>query len=312
MGLADRAPTARELAVMTDLVAEGLAEGACGLSTGLDYLPGQRAKTAELSALCRPVAAADGVYVSHMRGGYEDNAAVGVAEVREIRAKTGVRAHISHYHGPIPLVVDLLDTGLTFDAYPYRAGCTLLSMPTLPAELLALGTDGATAQLADPAVRRKVIEHHLPTLDQHPALGEGWATRMRLAHIAADDWAWAEGLSVAEAAACAQTNVGDFVVDLLTATRLAVSAVMPLPPGRTIDDLASLIRHNGYMVGSDGIYLGGHPHPRGWGSFARVLGRHVRDRKDICWGAAAARLAAAPADLFGLGQRGRIQAGGRA
>jgi N-acyl-D-amino-acid deacylase len=66
------------------------------------------------------------------------------------------------------------------------------------------------------------------------------------------------------------------------------------------------------MVGSDGIYLGGHPHPRGWGSFARVLGRHVRDRKDICWGAAAARLAAAPADLFGLGQRGRIQAGGRA
>lgn len=315
MGTADRAPDERELAVMTELVAQGLAEGACGLSTGLDYLPGQHADVAELSALCRPVALAGGVYVTHMRGGYEHNSAAGVAEVRQICQEAGVPAHISHYHGPVPLVADVLDDArrdgvdLTFDAYPYRSGYTLLSMPTLPAELLAQGTDEVVRQLADSDVRRKVTDVHLPTIDVHPSLGPGWAARMRLAYVGAPDWAWAEGLTVADAAARARCDVGDFVLDLLVATRLAVTAVMPLPPGRRIDELAALVRHKGYMLGTDGIYLGGHPHPRGWGSFARVLGRHVRDRHDISWGTAALRLSAAPVDRFGLGQRGRIQPG---
>lgn len=315
MGRDNRAPDARELATMTELVTLGLADGACGFSTGLDYSPGQYADIAELSALCRPVARSGGVHVTHMRGGYEYNSAAGVAEVRKICEETGVPAHISHYHGPIPLVVDVLDDArrdgidLTFDAYPYRAGYTLLSMPMLPAELLALGTDEVVLRLTDSGVRRKIIEVHLPTLDDHPSIRSGWARRMRLAHVAAHDWNWAEGLTVAEAAARARCDVGVFVLDLLVATRLAATAVMPLPPGRTIDELATLIRHEAYMLGTDGIYLGGHPHPRAWGSFARVLARHVRDRKDISWGTAAGRLAATPARRFALGPRGRVQPG---
>jgi N-acyl-D-amino-acid deacylase len=138
MGSADRAATVAELDAMRRLVAAGLSEGAVGLSSGLDYVPGLFADAGELALLCRPVAEAGGVYVTHMRGGYETNAKAGVDEVRLICRDSGVRAHISHLHGPAPLLLGLVagarseGIDLTFDAYPYRAGCTLLSMPRCP------------------------------------------------------------------------------------------------------------------------------------------------------------------------------------
>ena len=100
MGSDDRAPTVAELARMRALIAEGLAEGALGLSTGLDYAPGLFADTVELADLARTVAAAGALYVTHMRGGYEGNAPAGIAEVSEIATSSGVSAHVSHLHGP--------------------------------------------------------------------------------------------------------------------------------------------------------------------------------------------------------------------
>lgn len=315
LGGAERAPTDAELAAMETLVRRGLAEGAVGLSTGLDYVPGLFADADELARLCVPVAEAGGVYVTHMRGGYEHAAAVGVTEVVEICRASGVRGHLSHYHGPGELLVALLDeaaaagVALTFDAYPYRAGCTLLSMPVLPPDLLREPVDVAVARLRDPAYRARLLADWMPTVASVPAAGPGWEARVRLAFVGAERYAWAAGLTPTEAAARADADVHAFLLDLLAESALAVTAVMPVPDPRRVDDLALLVRDPRHMGGSDGIYLGSHPHPRGWGSFARLLGRHTRERGDLTWGQAAAHLSGHPVARLGLGHRGRVEPG---
>lgn len=314
LGLEDRAPTEAELAELRALLRTGLADGAVGLSSGLDYVPGRFATTGELAALCAEVAEAGGVYVTHMRGGYEHNAAEGVDEIARICAESGVRAHVSHYHGPpglLPLVDDALAAGhdLTFDAYPYRSGCTMLSMPLLPEDLLQRGAAGALDLLRQPAYRTWLETEWLPRAADVPYLGAGWAERMTLAHVRGPAHAHLTGSSLASAAAATGRDVHQLVVDVLLDSELDVSVVMPLPPGRSTDDLAAFVRHPRHMVGTDGIYQPGTPHPRGWGSFGRVLARNVRDRSDLTWAQAADHLSGLPARRFGLGRRGTVAAG---
>ena len=84
---------------MQKLVRDGMDAGAIGLSTGLDYIPSLYADAREIAALCEPIVADDGVYVTHMRG-YGPRAAFGMREVYDIVRATGIPAHISHYNGP--------------------------------------------------------------------------------------------------------------------------------------------------------------------------------------------------------------------
>src|SRR4029453_15943886 len=137
-GRSTDAASATQLDAMRALVAEGPAGGALGLSTGLDYVPGVFAPTAELVALAEPVAAAGAVYVSHMRGGYEANSAAGIAEIAEIARQARVAVHVSHFHAE-PRIVHELIGGLaafgldaTFDAYPYPRGCSILALRIRP------------------------------------------------------------------------------------------------------------------------------------------------------------------------------------
>lgn len=313
LGYADRAATDDELDRMVSLVRQGLDEGAVGLSTGLDYVPGRFAGVPEFVALCRPVAAAGGLYVSHTRG-YETRAAVGVGEVREIVRGSGIAAHISHYHGPAELLAGLIDESrasdvdVTFDAYPYMAGFTLLAMPIVPPRLMQNGMAAAAAALRDESVRNDLVRNHIPTIDQQPSLGPGWPERVRLAHVGAPEYAWAESMTLAAAAIRAELPVGEFAYRMLAASDLAVSAVMTLP-GRTEEELRTLLRHEAHMGGSDGIYVGSHPHPRAYGTFARYLGRLTREFGDYTWGAIASHLAGHPARRFGLRRRGLLIAG---
>ena len=119
-----------QVIAMSALVEQGMREGAVGLSTGLDYVPGAFQSTGEIAALCEPVARAGGVYVSHMRGGYEANAAAGIQEIASIaglvRERTGAElaVHVSHFHADADIVLGQLDV-LTangfddkYDAYP--------------------------------------------------------------------------------------------------------------------------------------------------------------------------------------------------
>ena len=316
MGFRSGRPTAAELTAMRDLVEQGLAAGALGLSTGLDYTPGLFADAAELAELCRPVAAADGLYVSHMRG-YEEESAIGLDEVIAICEPTGVKGHISHFHARPELIASLLDEAakridLTFDWYPYSRGCSVLGMVLLPPELLALGFDATTEALGTPAGRTAVIESWLPRLVAKEHLGATWADKLALAHIAAPQYGWAHGLTLAEAARRAEAEPMDLGLRMLAASDLEVSTVMRTQFDREDEELARNLPHPAQLTGSDGIYLGRSTHPRGWGTFARLMDVFVRQRGDLSWSELAGHSSTLPARRFRLGRRGELRPGAAA
>jgi N-acyl-D-amino-acid deacylase len=310
MGPADRAPSGDELAAMRRLVEEALDEGAVGLSTGLEYEPGRYADAAELAELCRPVAARGLPYVSHMRG-YEAAAPVGMAEAVEIARASGVAAHVSHYHGPAEMLIGLVDEAradgidLTFDSYPYLRGSTILAMVTLPPWLPAADPDRTVAALADPAVRRRL------DTEWFAGRAEVWP-RITLSYVPAGEWRWAEGRPLVAVAERAGMSPADACVALLRATGLTAGCVFAQPPTNSLESVRALLRHQAQMGSSDGIYVGGHPHPRGWGAFARILAEHVRTLGDLSWPDAVVHLAAHPARRFGFAGRGLLRAGAAA
>jgi N-acyl-D-amino-acid deacylase len=306
MGLATRAPTADELRQMGRLVREAMEQGAVGLSSGLDYVPSRYAQTEELIVLCRELASFGGVYVTHMRR-YDPEGVLGsMDEVFRIGREAGVGVHISHFNSRADLVLPRLDAAraegidATYDLYCYLAGSTILAMMALPPEVQEGGVAATVARLRDPAVRRQ--------------LGD-WFARprvpletIRLSYVAAPAYRRYEGQTVTVAAAAAGRAPGDFVCDVLTASDLAVGCVVPHRQ-RAEEDVRGLIAHPAMMAGSDGIFTGGFPHPRGWGCFARYLGHYVRETHTWTLEQAVQHLAAHTARRFGLSDRGLLRPG---
>lgn len=315
MGRSPAAADAEQLSRMVLLVEAGLRDGAVGLSTGLDYVPGLYADSEELAALCRPVARTGAVYVSHMRGGYETNSAAGLEEIVEICRASGVRAHVSHFHAPADIFFALMSalaergTEITFDAYPYTRGCTLLGMPLLPPELAIRPVEEIVAELARPTVRDGLRTGWFPQVAQQPSLGPDWPAMIALGHIAAAEYYWAHGLTLAEASERTGQDPITFSLDLLVASRLEVNAIMAVRHPRPVEELGRILSHPRHVGGSDGIFVGSHPHPRGYGTFARFLRQYTREEGFYDWPTAAIHLAAGPAELFGFADRGRLAPG---
>jgi N-acyl-D-amino-acid deacylase len=305
MGLEERAPSGDELAHMQRLLVEGMEQGALGLSTGLDYVPDRYGDTRELIAVAAGAAPFGGVYVSHMRG-YEALAHVGVAEVHAIARDAGVAAHISHYHGPAHMLVQLVDDAradgvdLTFDSYPYNRGSSIVAMVALPVWVQAGGTEETIARLRKVDVRERL------RLTWFAGRADLFA-RITFASIGDPDLAWCEGRTLPEAAEAVGADPADFLCDLLVACDLQASCVFRQPPTNTDQDVRALLRHPAHMSGSDGVFRGRFPHPRGWGAFARLLGVHTRELGDYSWGEASLHLAGHPARRFGLEDRGILR-----
>ena len=308
MGLDPRAATDDELRAMQDLVRAGMDAGAIGLSTGLDYIPSLYADAREIAALCEPMVAENGVYVTHMRG-YGPRADVGMREVYDIVQATGVPAHVSHYNGSADLLLPLIDEGralgldLTYDTYPYLAGSTILGMVALPGWVQIGGIEATVERLRDPAVRARLRSEWFSAPTPYPL------DRITIAMVANPDWRWAEGQTVTAAADRAKVEPGDFVCEILSASDMAVGVVAFRPGSRTEADVRAILRHPAHMAGSDGIFRGGSPHPRGWGAFARYLGYHARQLGDYSWPEAVTHLATHAARRFRLTDRGQIRTG---
>ena len=315
MGSAERAATDDERARMVTLVARGVADGAVGLSSGLDYVPGIFADADEIAALCEPLAPAGLPYVTHMRGGYEDNSEVGVDEAARIGLAAGVPVHISHFHTRADEAKRLMDglaaRGVTasFDAYPYTRGCSLLGMTMLPPEINALPADEAVAALERPETRARIRAEWFPKVDLYPSLGPEWPTLVTIGHTPASEFDWAHGRTLAQIAERRGTDAIDAVLDLLIASRLEVNVVMAVRDQRPVSDLGRLIAHPAHVGGSDGIFIGAHPHPRARGTFGSYLATYVREEGFLDWPAAVRHLSTAPAELFRLGERGQIRPG---
>lgn len=292
-----------DLAAMVRRVERGLSEGAAGLSSGLEYLPGRYASAEELAALCEPLGGLP--YVTHMRA-YGARAGVGMAEVVEIAGRSKAAVHVSHLHGPadvlLPLVDDALagDVDLTFDTYPYLRGNSILAMYVLPPSVPGAEPGRALEMIAS------------DELDGWwPALAETWP-RLTVSH--APGMEWAEGLTMVAAAEQAGVEPAQLCRRLLTETRLEAGVVFARPDEgpEGEESVRRMLRHPSHTGGSDGIYVGGHPHPRGFGAFARFLARHVRELGDWTWEQAVVHLAGHPARRFGLSDRGLLRAGSAA
>jgi N-acyl-D-amino-acid deacylase len=130
-----------------------------------------------------------------------------------------------------------------------------------------------------------------------------------IAMVASPEYRWAEGLKVTEAAEQAGRAPGDFVCEILLASGMAVGIVGFRPGERTEDDVRAILRHPAHMAGSDGIYCGSFPHPRGWGAFARYLGYHTRTLGDYSWAEAVTHLSTHAARRFRLTDRGLLRPG---
>jgi N-acyl-D-amino-acid deacylase len=300
MGPSPDAASPADLAKMLRHVERGLSEGAAGLSSGLEYLPGRYSSAPELAALCGPLGGLP--YVTHMRA-YGARAGVGMAEVVEIAGRSGAAVHVSHLHGPadvlLPLVEEALakDVDLTFDTYPYLRGNTILAMYVLPPSVPGADTDRALEMIAS------------------AELDGWWATpadawpRLTISH--APGMEWTEGLTMVAAAERAGVEPAELCRRLLTETRLEAGVVFARPDEgpEGEESVRRMLRHPSHTGGSDGIYVGGHPHPRGFGAFARFLGQHVRELGDWTWEQAVVHLASHPARRFGLADRGLVRAG---
>jgi N-acyl-D-amino-acid deacylase len=308
MGLDPRPARDEEIRAMQKLVREGMDAGAVGLSSGLDYIPSRYADAREIAALCEPIVSENGVYVTHMRG-YGPRAAVGMHEVYDIAKASGVPAHVSHYNGPAELLLPLVDQGralgldLTYDTYPYLAASTILGMVALPPWVQEGGIDLTVERLRDPAVRARLNSEWFTAVTPYAL------ENITIAMVANPDWQWAEGHTVTAAAEQAELAPGDFVCEILSASGMAVGIVAVRPGDRTEADVRAILRHPAHMAGSDGIFRGSYPHPRGWGAFARYLGYHTRELGDYSWPEAVTHLATHAARRFRLTDRGLIRSG---
>ena len=312
MGLESRAPTPDEIRAMGRIVRRAMEDGAVGVSSGLDYIPSRYADTAELTALCREIAPYGGVYVTHMRGYAPDSVIRAMDEVFSIARDAGVAALISHFNSQAELVLPHLDRAraggldVAFDLYGYLAGSTILGMVALPPWVQEGGADATLARLADPGVRARLRSEGFS--GPRGPLGE-----VRLSYVEAPAYRVYEGLTLGEAARRASGRadpeaIVDFVCDVLVASTLAVGCVVAHQQ-RAEEDVTALMRHPAMMGGSDGIFAGGRPHPRGWGCFGRYLGHYVREARTWTLEEAVQHLAAHPARRLGLADRGLIRSG---
>ncbi|MFD6055934.1 amidohydrolase family protein [Agromyces sp. NPDC060279] len=315
LGRSPAPATSEELTAMRALVAAGLDDGALGLSSGLDYVPGIFADVAELAGLAADLGERGGVYVSHLRGGYEANSAAGIAELAEIGRRAGAPVHVSHFHAEPAIVhglmAELAEAGLdaSFDAYPYGRGCSLLAMPLLPPELGVRPAEELVGLLADERVRAELVRDWFPGIADYPSLGPAWPEMLVFGHLAAPELDWAHGLTLAQAAARVDRSPAEFALDALVVSRLEVNVVMAVQRERTAAELAGILAHPRAMGGSDGIFVGRHPHPRARGSFARYPRELVLEHGVLDWAGLAAFASTRAVDRFGLGRRGRVEAG---
>ena len=307
MGLADRPSLPSEREAMGRLVRAGMEQGAVGLSSGLDYIPSRYADTDELISLCKHLAPYDGVYVTHMCRYDPEGVLDSMDEVFRIGREAGVPVHISHFNSRAGLVLPKIDAGradgidVTYDLYCYLAGSTILGMVALPPEIQEGGVSTTLARLRDPAIRRQLRDWF--------AKPRVPLETIRLAYVAAGaSWQRFEGWTLQAAAREARTDVGEFVCELLIAAKMIVGCIVP-HANRGQKDVEGLMRHPAMMAGSDGIFVGGFPHPRGCGCFARYLGHHVREARTWTLEEAVQRMAFRAARRFGLKDRGLIREG---
>jgi N-acyl-D-aspartate/D-glutamate deacylase len=319
----ERRAMAREVELAMDA-------GALGLSSGLIYAPGMHADPAEIVGLVGHAARLGGLYATHLRneaGGLFDALAEAIAAIRAA-ADAGVEAprlQVSHLKcgaravwGRAGEAVAMLEAAraegldVAADQYPYTAAATTLAT-ILPPALLGLGVDGCVAALTDHEVRalvRAEIERGISGWED-VANDPGWSG-VRISFAPAHpDWV---GRSLEEIAASLDLDPADVAFDALIDDRLDVAVVIDCMDEADVEAIMAIpwvalcTDASGRRPGHP-ILDAGRPHPRTYGSTARLLERYVRDRRTVTLETAVAKLTSIPAERLGLRDRGVLREG---
>lgn len=325
VGADNRKATPEELARMQDLVRQAMADGAFGVSSALAYAPAAYADTAELTALAAAAQPWDGMYISHLRDEGEGLPA-SVDELIAIAREARVKGEIYHFkvtglsglpklEAAIAAIERARANGVRVgaDMYPYTASATGLDV-TMPLWVQAGGQAAWLERLRDPAIRARVVDEM-----RHPPPG----TTSRLAAVGSPDNILILGVrtealkplvgkTLGAIARERGTSPEDTIIDLVLADGGRLQAAYFMIPEAGV---RRVLGRPWVSFGSDGGSvaverdLPGAAHPREFGTFARVLGRYVRDEKALALGEAVRRLAALPAANLGLPDRGRVKPG---
>ncbi|GAA3869527.1 D-aminoacylase [Streptomyces lacrimifluminis] len=320
VGWDDRDATPQELGRMRQLVAEGMEQGAVGMSSGLTYTPGMYAKDAELTELCRVVASYGGYYCPHHRS-YGAGALEAYAEMVELAREAGCPLHLAHAtmnfgvnEGRAPELLSLLDEALaagadlTLDTYPYTPGSTTL-VALLPSWASEGGPEEIFRRLADAGTAERV-RHHLEVVGADGCHGVpiDWAA-IEISGVTDPALNAFVGRTVREAATARGETPWTTARHLLLTDRLGTTILQHV--GHE-ENVRAIMRHAIHTGGSDGILQGGKPHPRAYGTFPRYLGRYVRELGVLSLEECVAHLTSRPAARLRLPDRGLVREGYRA
>ncbi|MCD5398877.1 MAG: amidohydrolase family protein, partial [Dehalococcoidia bacterium] len=304
--------TPADIANMKAIIREAMEEGAVGLSTGLDYPPGNYADTDELVELSKQVADLGGIYHTHVRYKMGDMFIDPFQEAIDIGNRSGIPVHITHFYQRSPstgggaqllqLIEDRAEAGqdITFDSYPYSLGSTriLIVFP----DWIHEGTpEQMKVALASAEARERLRSEVVP---RAPTWHDMWLT-----YFKRPENHKYEGRSVAEIAEMMGQHPVDALCDLLLAEDLQVCYVAE---GLNAKTLPAFVTHPLSMVGSDAVLLGDFPSPRTYGCFPVILAEYVREERQISLPNAIRKMTSFPAQRLGLSDRGILRDGMKA
>jgi N-acyl-D-amino-acid deacylase len=315
----NRDPTPDEQSRMEAIVEQAMREGAVGFSTGLIYIPGTYSKTPEVIGLARAAAKHNGVYASHMRN-EETRVYDAINEAVEIGRAAGMPVEISHFKlsskvmwGKSDRTIAMIEKAraegidVNVDQYPYTASSTNLGV-LLPSWSLAGGSDEFKKRVADPATRKKIIAEA-----KQEIIKDAGFKRLDYAVVAGCQWDRSlEGKSIAQINK-EKGRKGKLEAELETVIELMEKGGAQMIYHKMNErDVERILRFPYSMVASDGGVREpgvGVPHPRSYGTNARVLGRYVRERNVVRLEEAVRKMTSLPAQRFRLVERGLIRPG---
>jgi N-acyl-D-amino-acid deacylase len=326
VGFDNRPPTTTELEQMKQLVAAAMRDGALGLSTSLQYVPARFAKTDEIVELAKVARQYGGIYATHQRS--EANALdESLAEVFEIARRAQIPVEIWHLKtaykknwGRMPEVLAKIRRArargldITADIYPYIAGSTSLSA-CLPPWALEGGTEKMLARLRDAGIRQQ-LKQEITTDSkewENIYLGSGGAPGVLIGSVINRELESMQGKRLSQIAAEQGKDPLDALLDLILADHGQTGAIYFM---MSEDDMRAAMRApfvsfctDSGARANDGPLAGAKSHPRGWGSYPRILGRYVRDERLLTLAQAIHKMTGLPAARVGLHDRGLLRAG---
>ncbi len=318
MGKANRDATAAEQDQMNNLVDKAMREGAVGMSTGLIYIPGTYSKTPEIISLAKVVAKYNGIYATHMRD-EGDNIKQAIEETLTIGREAKIPVEISHFklsgqqnwgrsRETIEMIKKARDQGIdvTIDQYPYTASSTSIST-LIPDDILADGQDSIVARLQRQEIKKYVIREMLEKLKKRKLKHFSYAVVAYYKTDTTYNGKSIEEINLLMGRKHKAEEEAETVIDIMI--NGGASAVFH---GMSEEDVKRIMQYPFNMFASDAsirILNAGMPHPRGYGTNARVLGKYVREEKVISLEEAIRRMTSLPAQKFQLKDRGFLKEG---